>query len=100
MTHDKAIEAAAMLACEYALGGKACPCRESGQFKCRDEIPGGFARAVAPLLMEHGARLMQERAAVAPQIVRDRFGLDRIACMYCEAEIRSIDPATIVREAK
>jgi hypothetical protein len=116
MTHDEAIEAAAMLACEYALGGKACPCRESGQFKCRDEIPGGFARAVAPLLMEHGARVALDAAVKALEEdsgLCDCFARSEGECA-CGAWsgyktvpleravdiIHNLAPATIVREAK
>lgn len=34
-----------MALCESALGGKRCPCRESGVFNCADEFPGQQARA-------------------------------------------------------
>jgi hypothetical protein len=85
MTHDEAIEAAARL-----LARRNYPGATDADI---DEMWEGFtedARAVAPLLMEHGARLMQEAAYVA-------WKLD-----YSEAgqAILDLDPAAIVREEK
>lgn len=34
------VEAMGMAMCAYALGGKACPCKERGEFRCLEAYPG------------------------------------------------------------
>jgi peptidoglycan/xylan/chitin deacetylase (PgdA/CDA1 family) len=41
----EAIEAMAIAMCQSALGGKRCPCAETGKFNCRNEYPGEQAAA-------------------------------------------------------
>lgn len=52
MDNDKLIEAMGMALCENALGGKRCPCREAGTFKCADEHPGHQATAALKALRD------------------------------------------------
>jgi hypothetical protein len=37
---DEMIAAMAIAMCQSALGGKRCPCAETGKFNCRNEYPG------------------------------------------------------------
>lgn len=59
MTHDELIAETGMALCENALGGKRCPCRETGTFACADDYPGQQARAairvIAPAVLEEAA---------------------------------------------
>ena len=44
-----------MALCQSALGPKACPCVEKGEFRCADAHPGDQARAaLAALETDHG----------------------------------------------
>lgn len=48
----EAIEAMAIAMCQSALGGKRCPCAETGKFNCRNEYPGEQATAAYAALRE------------------------------------------------
>lgn len=45
MTDIENVARVGMALCQNALGGKQCPCAESGVFKCADEFPGQQAKA-------------------------------------------------------
>jgi hypothetical protein len=78
MTYDEVIEAAAMI-----IANKFEPHYHPSE----DEI----ARAVAPLLMEYGARLMQEVAILKAH--------ELYPTMEVPVMLLNIDPAALVKEA-
>jgi hypothetical protein len=60
------VEKVAMALCENALGGKQCPCKQSGKFTCSDAYPGSQARAVISTLTPSiRAQALEEAAKVA-----------------------------------
>jgi len=67
----EALRVAALAICQTALGGKQCPCTESGQFKCGDEPPGDYARAILaaldPIVAEAVARERWQPIETAPK---------------------------------
>ena len=81
MTHDEAIEAAARAILDAA------PARLEAEFLPIDAPM--LARAVAPILMEHGARLMQEAAASE--------AWEWHKATHASLAIRALDPAAIVK---
>ena len=67
------VERVAIALCQNALGGKRCPCAESGVFKCADEHPGHQATAALSAMSPAGEVERAERrgAARAIDIVRE-----------------------------
>lgn len=63
MTDDLRTEMAIRF-CEKALGGKVCPCRDTGRFNCSDETPGQLADAALAHFTAHlTSDAMVERVA-------------------------------------
>ena len=49
------VERVARALCQSALGGKLCPCIESGKFACADSHPGQQARAAIAAMPDRAA---------------------------------------------
>lgn len=49
---EKLVERVGIALCQNALGGKKCPCAETGKFQCHDAYPGYQARAAIRVIME------------------------------------------------
>jgi hypothetical protein len=92
MTHDEVIEAAAFILWQATAPRSKTNYRSAKFWQMlpnpEKELLRSAARAVAPLLMEHGARLMQEAA------------FDEVEGGFGSYGVHNLDPATIVREAK
>ena len=107
MTHDEAIEAAARVLCELRIRDVRRWDKDpdelekmmaaSVDYAWEEFIP--YVRAVAPLLMEYGAWLMQERAIAEFMAWYPGASIDRpgyAAAKGVRGSLEAIDPAAIV----
>lgn len=89
---QQAVEAVAMALCQSALGGKRCPCEESGRFNCVNECPGQYAQAAIDA--------MPSLAAKDAEIARLREALTHYAADYDhERKCSQWDGGAIARQA-
>jgi hypothetical protein len=107
MTHDEAIEAAARVLCDdhWQDDPDLIPCHWDDLASVEQNAWRRTARAVAPILTEHGARLMQEKAKRQSRAPLDTARSDNddrwsegfeAGRRYAEKRISDIDPAAIV----
>ncbi len=88
MDYDDVIERAKAALCAKAI-------EVANEDKSEDWFADQYIRAAAPILMEYGARLMRAKASKVPEL---SLAGSEHAVDISDA-IRTLDPATIVREA-